>query len=241
MLIRISILLFFMPIFGAKGVPTMWKAGVSITLALIITPVVPPIEIFPQTLPEVCLGVLAEILMGLILALSIKMLLTSVQMAGQFMSFQMGFAMARAMDPQTGVQSTVLTQFLYLFTILIFLSIDGHHMIILALARSFTIVPPNSLSFDSSIAGIIANISSQMFVIGLKIAAPIMVALFLSNLCLGIVARTVPQLNILLVGFPINICIGLILYILVLANISPLLTDLIKKMGNMFIRLIHLM
>ena len=80
-----------------------------------------------------------------------------------------------------------------------------------------------------------------MFLVGLKIAAPILVALFLSNLCLGIVARTVPQVNILMVGFPINLCIGLILFGLVLRNISPLLVDLTKKMGDMLIHLIQLM
>ena len=240
-LVRVSILFFLLPLFGARGIPTLWKAGLSLIVALVLTPVVPPPRNFPATLPELVIGVTAEAILGLILTLSINIFFAVVQMAGQFMSFQMGFGMARAIDPQTGVQSTVLTQFMYLFTILFFLAIDGHHIFIRALSASFYIVPPNSLSFDPSLSEALVRISGNMFLIGVKIAAPIMVSLFLSNLCLGIVARTVPQVNILMVGFPINLCLGLILFGLILKNISPLLTELFNSMGEVLSRLIQLM
>ena len=239
--IRVSILFFLLPLFGAKGVPAMWKAGLSMIIAVVLTPVVPPPQTFPATIPEIILGVLSEMAIGLILALGVKMLLTSVQMAGQFMSFQMGFAMARAMDPQTGIQSTVLTQFLYLFTILILFAVDGHHLFIRALASSFDIVPPNGFSSNPELSKVLISTSSKMFLIGLKIAAPIIVSLFLSNLCLGIVARTVPQVNILLVGFPINITIGLILFGLIILNFYPLINNLLKMMGETLNLLIRLM
>ncbi len=85
------------------------------------------------------------------------------------------------------------------------------------------------------------RITAHMFVLGLKIAAPIMIALFLSNLCLGIVARTVPQVNILMIGFPINIGIGLVLFGLLLRNLSPFLTDLTRDTAEVMMRLIRLM
>ena len=157
------------------------------------------------------------------------------------MSFQMGFAMARAMDPQTGISSTILTQFLYMITILIFFSINGHHIFIKALANSFQVIPPNGICLNPSISDVFIALSGYIFLMGLKIAAPIMVALFLSNLGLGIVARTVPQVNILMVGFPINICIGLALFSLLLLDLPPVVTDLIKTMGEVFIKLISLM
>lgn len=240
-LIRVSVMFFLIPLFGASGVPTLWKVGLSMVIAVVLTPVVPTPSILPETVPEIIIGVASEAVMGLILAMAIRMFLAAVQMAGQFMSFQMGFAMARAMDPQTGSQSTVLTQFLYLFTILIFFSINGHHLFIKALTSSFYIVPPNSLSFNSIISKELIKISGDMFMVGVKIAAPILVALFLSNLCLGIVARTVPQINILMVGFPINLCIGLILFSFILLNFFPLLTDLTTRMGEALSRLIQLM
>ena len=240
-LVRVSIIFFLMPLFGASGVPALWKAGTSFVISIVLIPVVPPPEYLPISVPELILGVACEALVGLILALGIKILLASVQLAGQFMSFQMGFSMARAMDPQTGAQSTVLTQFLYLFTILFFLSIDGHHIFIRALAASFRLIPPGTFSFNQSISEILIKASGHMFLIGLKIAAPIMVALFLSNLCLGIIARTVPQVNILMIGFPINISIGLIVFIMIIVNISPLLSKLTRSMGELLYGLLNLM
>ncbi|MBN1847733.1 MAG: flagellar type III secretion system protein FliR [Deltaproteobacteria bacterium] len=240
-LMRISIIIFLLPLFGARGIPMMWKAGFSFIIAMILTPVVPAPNVFPETLPELVLGMISEMIMGLVLSLGIKMLFTSVQMAGQFLSFQMGFAMAQAMDPQTGVQSMVLTQLLYLFTILIFFSCDGHHLFIHALAASFEIVPPNSLQFHPQLSVEVTKISGMMFLLGLKIAAPIVVALFLSNLCLGIVARTVPQVNILMVGFPINISIGLILFSLIVMNFFPVVSGLIQEMGESLNVLLRLM
>jgi flagellar biosynthetic protein FliR len=240
-LIRVSVLFFLLPLFGARGIPSLWKLGLSVVMAIVLTPVVPIPSIIPETAPEIIIGVASEAVMGLILATAIMMFFATAQMAGQFMSFQMGFAMARAMDPQTGAQSTVLTQFLYLFTILIFFSINGHHMFVRSLANSFYIVPPNGFSFNSIISKELIAISCDMFMVGLKIAAPILVALFLSNLCLGIVARTVPQMNILMVGFPINLSIGLILFSLILLNFLPLLMDLTTRMGEALARLIQLM
>lgn len=239
--IRVSVLFFLLPLFGARNVPPLWKVGLSMVMAIVLTPVVPMPSMLPETAPQVIIGVISEVVMGLILAMAIKMFFTTVQMAGQFMSFQMGFAMARAMDPQTGSQSTILTQFIYLFAILVFFSINGHHMFIRALAGSFYIVPPNSLTFNPVISKELIKISGEMFMVGVKIAAPILVALFLSNLCLGIVARTVPQINILMVGFPINLCIGLILFSFVLHNCFPLIMDLMVGMGEALTRLIRLM
>ncbi|MBW1763974.1 MAG: flagellar type III secretion system protein FliR [Deltaproteobacteria bacterium] len=240
-LVRISIILFLMPFFGARGIPVIWKAGLSLMLAMILTPVVPLPDNFPNTMLEIVLSVISEMLIGVVLAFTVRILFASVQMAGQFISFQMGFAMARAMDPQTGNQTTVLSQFLYLLAVLIFFTIDGHHLFIHALVSSFHSVPLNSFSMNSGLADVIIRGSCDMFIIGIKIAAPIMVALFLSNLSLGIVARTVPQVNILMIGFPINICIGLVLFGLVLRNLPPFFSDAVRYMGRDLVRLIHLM
>ena len=240
-LLRVSVILFMLPLFGARGIPTLWKVGMAMVIAIVITPVVPLPTRFPQTAFEITLAVGAEALMGLSLGLAAKMLLSAVQLAGQFMSFQMGFSMARAIDPHTGVQSTALSQFLYLFTVLIFFAIDGHHMFIRALASSFTAAPLNGLSFDPTLATVLIKTSARMFLIALKIAAPIMIALFLSNLCLGIVARTVPQVNILMIGFPLNIGLGLIFFGLTLSQLLPFLMQLSKEIGATLMRMLNLM
>ena len=113
-------------------------------------------------------------------------------------------------------------------------------LMIRAIAASFQLAPPNRFTLSPAVADLIIRVTGDMFLIGLKIAAPIMIALFLSNLGLGIVARTVPQVNILMVGFPINIGIGLVLFGFVLRNASPLLIDLSKGMGELIIRLLRM-
>lgn len=240
-LVRVSTLFFLLPLFGGRNIPSLWKAGLSFVMAIILTPVVPIPANLPVSAPGIILGVLAEVLMGFILALTIRIFLTAPQMGGQFMSFQMGFSMARAVDPQTGTPSTVLTQFLYIFSILLFFSMNGHHMFIRIMASSFYSVPPNSISFQPAIGNELIKSGASMFVLGIKIAAPIMVALFLSNLCLGIIARTVPQVNILMVGFPINLCIGLTLFSFILLNIYPLLFEIKNKMEVSLVKLLGLM
>jgi flagellar biosynthetic protein FliR len=240
-LVRVGTLFFLLPIFGARNIPSLWKAGLSFVIAIVLTPVVPAPQNLPVTAPEIILGVTSEMLMGLILAITIRMFLAATEMAGQFMSFQMGFSMASAIDPQTGAQSNVLTQFIYIFTLLLFFSMDGHHIFIRIMANSFYSVPVNSISFKPAIANELIKAGTAMFVLGIKIAAPILVALFLSNLCLGIIARTVPQVNILMVGFPVNLSIGFVLFCFILMNIYPLVFNMKESMGKSLIRLLGLM
>lgn len=240
-LMRVSIIVFFLPLFGARGVPSLWKIGFSMLIAIVLMPAVPQVSRYPETAFQIIIAFLSEALLGLILALTVNMFFASIQMAGHFMSFQMGFAMATTIDPQSGVQNTVLTEMMYILTILLFFAMDGHHIFIRALAGSFQSAPPAGIAFDSSIAGILVKVSANMFLTGLKLAAPLVIALFLSNLCLGIVARTVPQVNILMVGFPINICIGLIFLMMLFANITPFMSGLFRDMGEALMSLIRLM
>jgi flagellar biosynthetic protein FliR len=240
-LMRVSIIVFLLPLFGARGIPSIWKIGLSIILAIVLMPALPPAAGYPETAAEIIIAFVSEAMFGLILAVTVRMFFTSIQMAGHFMSFQMGFSMARAIDPQAEVQDSVLTELMYILTILMFFTMDGHHIFLRALASSFQTVPPGGAAFDSSIAGVLVKISGEMFLIGVKLAAPMVIALFLSNLCLGIVARTVPQVNILMVGFPVNICIGLVFLIFTFSNMSPFMEDLFGKIGEAMMALIRLM
>lgn len=239
--IRVSILFFMLPLFGAKGIPAMWKIGFSFLMAFVLTPVAPRPPAFPQSLFGVAAGVLSEALLGFIMALGVRLLFTSIELGGQFLGFQMGFNMASVMDPQTGGQSSVISQFLYIFAVLVFFVVNGHHLFIMALAQSFQVVPPNTFHLGAPLCNLLIKISGEMFVIGLKLAAPIMIALFLSNLCLGIVARTVPQVNILMIGFPVNIGLGMILLGVVLNNLSPFLVNFTREIGQALQGMLQLM
>jgi len=238
--IRVGALVFMLPLFGATGIPSLWKVGFSFLLAIIIVPLVPMPHTFPESDLELLLGVGSEILISFLLAILAKLFFASVQLAGQFLGFQMGFNVASVMDPQTGGQSTVISQFLYMFMILLFFSINGHYLFIRALAESFQAIPPLSFHLSPSMMKVLVKISGEMFLIAIKMAAPILVALFLSNLCLGIVARTVPQVNILMIGFPLNIALGMILLGVTLNNLSPFLAGLIRRMGSVLMGVLRI-
>lgn len=237
--IRISVIIFFLPLIGARGIPTVWKIGFSLILSLLLFPQISLPKTYPQTTPDLLLGIASEVLFAFVLVFGVRILLAAVQMAGQYMGFQMGFSMARVLDPNEGAQSETLSEFLYVFVVLIFFTIDGHHLFIRALVTSFEEVPIHSFSLRPDIYDLMLKASGQMFVISVKIAAPVIITLFLANLCLGIVARTVPQVNILMIGFPINIFLGLAIFMLVLIGIVPLIRDLAREMDVLFISVMH--
>jgi len=239
-LLRVSVITFMLPFFGARGLPSLWKIGFAMVLTIVMLPTVPQPVVFPHSTIGFVVVVVSEVLTGFALALGVKFLLSSVQLAGKFMGFQMGFNMASVMDPQTGGQSSVMSQFLYLVTVLIFFSINGHHAFIRALAYSFQAIPPNGFTLSGPIVMTLVKVSAEMFVIALKLSAPILIALFLSNLGLGIVARTVPQVNILMVGFPVNIGLGLILLGITMNSLSPFLVGLVRRMAEILMRMIQM-
>jgi flagellar biosynthesis protein FliR len=238
--LRVSILFSLLPLFGATNFPTLWKVGLSGVISLVIGSVVPGPETLPQTASEVVTGAVSEMVMGLCLGFGSRILIGSVQLAGQLMGFQMGFTVAGAIDPQDGSQSTSLSQFLYLFVVLLFLAIDGHHLFISAIVKSFELVPPCTFAPKAQLAELLIQTCGEMFLAALKLSAPILIAMILSNLCLGLVARTVPQLNILMVGFPLNISIGLVLFGLTLSHLSPYFENLTRGMGRLMIRMLQI-
>jgi len=137
------------------------------------------------------------------------LLFMAFQFGGQIVGFQMGFAIVNVVDPQSQQQVSLIGSLEYTIAALLFLVLNGHHLLLMALARSFTIVPPLSVSPDVEVYGGLVRMTSQVFVIAVRIAAPAMAALLLTNVALSIIARTVPQMNIFIVGFPIGIAVGL--------------------------------
>jgi flagellar biosynthetic protein FliR len=181
----------------------------------------------------------AELLLGLVLGLSVRLILTGFEMAGQFMGFQMGFTIVNVVDPQSGSQTSIMAQFSYILAILIFLMANGHHYLIQALARSFELVPPGGFVPHAEVFAKLAKLSSHMFTVALKIAAPVMSSLLLATIALGIVSKTVPQMNILIVGFPLNIGIGLVLLGFSMSTVVPYVVRLFGQLLPVMERLMQ--
>jgi flagellar biosynthetic protein FliR len=213
-------------VFGGSTVPTQTRILFSLMLSLILLPLIAvPAGALPlEALPLAWLGV-SELLVGLVMGAALVFIFAAVQYAGQIIDFQMGFAIVNLIDPTQDIQIPVMGFFHFLIAILIFLAMDAHFWIIRALVDSFAIVPIMTASFSGPVTGGIAKAFGDLFVIAMRIAAPTIAVLMLYNASLGIIAKTVPQINLLIVGFPVRIALGLIVVGLSMVFFHPYLSS----------------
>lgn len=241
-LVRCSALIVSLPFFNSPNIPNLAKAGLVLSLAVLLYGVVPvEAERFPTRTWDFALLVGAEIIIGAILGLSVNLLLTSVRIMGQLVGFQMGFAVANVMDPMSGSQISVLAQLSFLMAILVLFTVNGHHWFFKALADSFIMLPVGQVALTKSLFDQMIQISGQMFALAIKMGAPIIGALLFTQVSLGILAKTVPQMNILMVGFPITISVGLIFLSLSMLVMIPMLVKLFSNLGPVLAGLLKAM
>jgi flagellar biosynthetic protein FliR len=176
-------------------------------------------------LATLVIAAMKEIGTGLLIGFASGLLFAGVRSAGEIIAFDIGFSAANIFDPENGTQNPVLGEALYLFTMLIFLAINGHHFLLEALRMSYDAVPIGSAVLGGAVAQGLIGMAGTLFVVAVKFAAPVIVALFLSNVALAILSRVMPQMNIFTVSFPLKIGVGL-MAILVSA---PLMVAVFKK------------
>jgi flagellar biosynthesis protein FliR len=210
-LVRVASILFVLPFLESRNVPTMVKVGLAVSVSVLLLPqldvTAPSLDTSPVTL---ALGIGAEVAIGLIIGLIVQLLFAGVQLAGQIAGFQMGLAIANVVDPASSLQIPLLSQFLNLFAFMIFLSLNIHYYFIKALVDGFVILPFWSAQFNGNLYELMMETAAKAFIIGIQIGAPVMVALMLTSVALGLVARTVPQMQIFIVAMPVKIILGLI-------------------------------
>lgn len=213
MFVRITSFFLIAPLFSMKGVPNHFKIGIGAFLALMAWTGASLGD--PLPLDGYFIGMaIREVAIGIALGFTAALILYTVQVAGAFIDFQMGFAIASVMDPQTGSQVPIIGHFKYILALLFLLAVDGHHMMLDGIMRSLQVLPVGTLAFgvgSSELARFIVELFTGMFLSALQIALPIIGALFLTDIALGILAKTVPQLNIFAVGFPLKIFTGFVL------------------------------
>ena len=240
--LRVTAILMSLPIFSGNNVPNMFKAGLALAVALVLYPVIDL-----AALPEMdgwlflTVGVASEVLLGLGVGLAIRLMMAGIQMAGQVAGYQMGLAIANIMDPATSMQTPVLAQAFNLLAMLIFLSINAHHWFFRALVESFAVLPPFTFGVSASFIAYLMAMAGNMFVIALKIGAPVIVVLILTSVSFGLMARTVPQMNIFIVAMPLKIIVGLLFIVFSLPYLQPYLRELFDDFGAGLVPLFRLM
>ena len=172
------------------------------------------------------------------------LLFTGIQMAGQIVDIQAGFGLVNVVDPTSNTQVSILGQFYQVIALLFFLAIDGHHILIRAVGDSFALIPAGGFSWltQANMAGpLLSDFFSRLFIIAFQVAAPSIATLFLVNLTMGLLSRTIPQMNVFIVGLPLNVLIGLGFTFLSLSLLGTVLNDVIGKMSESITQLLRAM
>lgn len=230
-IVRITTFFIAAPIFSFKAIPAQVKVFISIVLAWMIYYTIPTATL--EIDGTYILLVLKEAAVGLMLGLVVFIVISAMQIAGGLIDFQMGFAMANVIDPQTGAQSPLMGQFFNFLALLVLLAINGHHLLLDGIYYSYQYLPydqlfPNFASEDT--VEFIIRLFAKVFVIAFQMSAPVVATLFLVTLALGITGKTVPQLNIFVVGFPIKIAVGFIVLIVTMGMLIQLTKELMELM-----------
>ncbi|WP_163971235.1 flagellar biosynthetic protein FliR [Oceanobacillus halotolerans] len=243
LLVFVRVMAFFvtMPLLSYRTVPTQFKVGFSFFLAMVMFYTIEPIDLMFDE--QFLLLLIKEIIVGLLIGLLAYIILSAVQIAGGFIDFQMGFAIANVVDPQTGAQSPLIGQYFYIFALLFLLSVDGHHLLIDGIFYSYQLIPIDAFvpfQNEENVMFVIETFN-KMFLIAFQIAIPIVGCLFLVDVALGIIARTVPQLNVFVVGLPLKILVSFLviliflsLYVVLVKNLFGFMFEAIRTLMQLF-------
>ncbi len=206
---RISGLLLTAPILSRKSIPAIVKIGFGILLAILLLPVVMqhPLPLASSLVDLSVIG-FKEVLIGVTLGLIFKLLFYATEMAGSFVGFQSGLSVANIVDPSTQSEVNLLGVFWMLIASVIFLAIDGHHIVISALADSYAVIPIGRASFGAGSLDLVMRLGGAVFTLALKFAAPILLTVLLVDVALGVLGRTIPQMNIFVIGIPVKIAVA---------------------------------
>lgn len=242
-LVRVTGLFVISPIFGRNNLPTIMKIGLSITVALILLPLkINSFYLEIDNIRTLMFWSISEFLIGIIIGLIAFIYFSIVYLAGTIVDIQMGFGMVNIMDPQTNAQMPLMGGFYNILITLVFLTINGHHQMIKSLIYSYEILPIGfNISVSESLINYLIKIFTDTFILAFQLSAPILIAIFLANVILGILARTMPQMNIFIVGLPLKIAIGIIIILLSLRFFIPYSESLFDKMFQSIYELMQIL
>jgi len=235
-LTRILAMISSSPVLGNKQVPKRVKIGLSVLIAIIIAPAIgemPPVSIGST---QGLLIMIQQIIIGVAMGFTIRLIFSAVEMAGELAGLQMGLGFASFYDPINATHSAVIAQFMGILAAIGFLAMDGHLYLLSALATSFQTLPIGQMISNQGIYGVVSW-GGSIFAYALQIALPILAALLITNIALGILTRAAPQLNLFAVGFPITLAIGFLVLSLSMPYFIPLLDRFIQEGLGMALKL----
>jgi len=209
---RFGALFMAVPIFSHNSIPMNVKAALAFFFTIVFYPSMPPLDI-PITTPAIVVAILSELLFGLAIGVVLQIAFNAITFAGGQISFMMGFSMASAIDPQTGVSMPIISQFLSLIALMVLFAIDMHHWMLLFIDGSLEKIPLGGFLMSENLFKYIVTATSNMFMVGFMIAFPIIALSWLADVIFGMLMKTMPQFNLLVIGFPIKIMVSFVVLI----------------------------
>ncbi|GAA0362025.1 hypothetical protein GCM10008932_13310 [Alkalibacterium iburiense] len=234
-MIRLTIFITVSPGFSHSSFPTISKVALSVGLSL------PVMSILPSPEGELAIGLflilaIKEVFIGLALGYITLLFFTAVEIAGSLVDFQVGFSMGQIYDPSLGVNASNYGRVYYWISMMIFFLANIHHQVIVSLVESFHWAPLNVFQFSHIGMDGIVRLFGQLFATGIQLAVPLIIVALLSELTLALISRTVPQINVLILGMPMKTLVSLIFFFFFLStlmrNIGDLFPDMIKYMNE---------
>ena len=240
-LARITGIFIQAPVLSARSLPAFGKTALVIWISFILLYVVPLNQSLPTTMIGFVLALVLEAAVGYAIGFISNVLFLAVQSAGELMDTQMGLSVASALDPVFGAQISVIGRTTFMLALTVFLIFDGHHMILAALNQSFTVLPagrvPNFASPDLMLQFI--SLGSSLWLTAVKLAAPIILLIFLTDFAFGIVSRVAPQVNVFQLGFQLKPVVGLFGISLIAPFLIRYMAKLIEVIGEELIKFLQ--
>lgn len=229
---RVLAAIVFVPVLGGRSVPNPVKIGLGFVIAMIITPTLPA-STNATTMSAINWGLAMtqEVMIGALAGYAAALTFAAVQIGGHLMGIVSGFSAANVLNPALEDSGTAMDQMFLITATLVFIAINGHHYFLLGLNRTFDVIPANSTIPDLSLPNIL-SIFSQFITAGMQMALPVVGALLLTDLTLGLLARVAPQVHVFFLGIPLKIGIGLIALALTIVMLAPNLELLFSKIGE---------
>jgi flagellar biosynthetic protein FliR len=232
-LIRIAALVGAAPVFGARTVPVTAKLIFAVVLTMLVVPILPPMPSVDPISGEALLIVINQVLIGAAMGLALQLVFAMFVVGGQIMAFQMGLGFASMVDPSSGTQVPVVSQFYVILLTLVFLALDGHLVLIDVIADSFRTLPIGTQGLSREGFWALATWGGNMYAGAVQIALPAIAALLMINLTFGVVTRSAPQFNIFAIGFPITMVAGFFIMMVTLPAVLPQITRQIAAIFEM--------
>ena len=227
--LRLSAMMAVAPVFSAAGFNVRTRALFAVLIAALVAPSLPPPPVADLMSAAGVLMAIREIGVGIILGFVVQLAFGAAVFAGQAISMTMGLGFAMAVDPQNGVQVPVLSQLYVILATLLFLSLDGHLVLIAAVVESYQLIPAGATGIPVTSLSAVVALGTLVFAGGILLALPALTSLLLINVAFGIVTRTAPQLNIFAVGFPVTILCGLLIMFMVMPGFIDALAMLMSN------------